>query len=177
MIELFKAGGPVMVPLLGCSLLTVAVIFERGWYLWRLERGREAFISRIVATAAGTEGWKGVRLMRIAAEREAAELGRFLGLLSTMVSLAPLLGIFGTVLGIMETFQFLEPSEAAAPLAAKQGLAQALLTTAFGLAIAMVSLIAWKVFQERISGLRHELEIRCSEVEVALGQPPGADEI
>lgn len=177
MLELFRAGGPVMVPLLACSVLTVAVIVERGWYWWRVASGREPIVARILAAETGAGGGDGddghssaeaVARMRLAAEREAARLGRYLGILGTMVSLAPLLGIFGTVLGIMESFQLLDASAAAAPMAAKQGLAKALLTTAFGLLVAMLSLIALKIFQSRVIAQREAIERACSERELAL---------
>ena len=166
MLELFRAGGPVMFPLLFCSVVAAGVILERALFWWRVARGREGVVERVLAAAVGAPVEAAGR-MRLAAEREAASFGRYLSVLSTMVSLAPLLGIFGTVLGIMESFQFLDAT-LAAPEAARQGLAKALLTTAFGLAIAMVSLIAFKVFQARVAVLRHELEIRCSEKEIAL---------
>ncbi len=180
MLELFRAGGPVMVPLLLCSVIAVGVIVERALFWGRAARGTEGVVSRVLAAAEGgpAEGGpaedgggpaEAAGRMRLAAEREVARLGRNLSVLSTLVSLAPLLGIFGTVLGIMESFQFFDAAALSAPEAAKLGLAKALITTAFGLAIAMVSLIALKVFQARVAMLRHELEIRCTEKEIALG--------
>lgn len=166
MLELFRAGGPVMYPLLACSVVAVAVIFERGIFWWRVLSGRDDVAGRVLAAADEGPRAEAPRRLRLAAEREAAGLQRYLSVLNTMVSLAPLLGIFGTVLGIMDSFRVLDSTM---PETARQGLAQALLTTAFGLAIAMVSLIAYKVFHGRVVRLRHEIEIRSTELEIARG--------
>lgn len=100
--------------------------------------------------------------MQLSAD-EAAEIAeRNLEMLSTMVTLTPLLGIFGTVLGIIESFQLLGAAPIQDPVAASGGLAKALLTTAFGLAIAMPCLIAHRYFQLRALALRRELERRCN---------------
>ena len=112
--------------------------------------------------------------MQQAGAREAVTVTRYLGVLNTMVSLAPLLGIFGTVLGIIESFQLLGDASLIDPVAASGGLAQALITTAFGLGIAMPSLIAYKIFESQSAQLRYELETRCTELELSLGLEPSA---
>ena len=83
-------------------------------------------------------GWE----MQLAAKREVDRMIRYQGTLKIMVSLTPLLGIFGTVLGIIESFSLLGDHALVDPIAASSGLAEALITTASGLAIAMLSLIA-----------------------------------
>ena len=110
--------------------------------------------------------------MRQAAAEEVAKMDERLGILSTMVSFAPLLGIFGTVLGIIESFQLVGNATMTDPTAATGGLAKALITTAFGLAIAMPSLIGFKVFDSKTIRLKSVLEAQCTELEWRLGISP-----
>ncbi len=193
MIEIFYAGGPVMYPLLLCSVITVAIIFERSFFWLRCRNGRrpelitelcsrtengqqefsDGINSDIVARVLieGLESPLSEMSWRLqqAAVREAVEVNRYLDVLNTMVSLAPLLGIFGTVLGIIESFQLLGDASLIDPVAASGGLAQALITTAFGLGIAMPSLIAYQIFQSKSANLRFEMETHATELELSLG--------
>ena len=193
MSEVFVAGGPVMYPLLICSIIALAVIVDRSiiWIRYGKTDGavsvaelcriansdKPSFpddtmhnvvlsVLRIGLESRGDESsWS----MRQAAAAEVTRMGKRLGILSTMVSLAPLLGIFGTVLGIIESFQLAGNATLADPAAPTGGLAKALITTAFGLGIAMPSLIAFKLFDSKTLRLKSELETRCSELEWRLG--------
>jgi len=194
MLNIFQAGGPVMWPLLFCSILTLGVIIERGLFWWGLYRNRRTeAVAELARSAyrvapqflkdakndpvgkvliAGLEGspaqsaWR----MQVAATRQISAATRYLVLLNTMVALAPLLGIFGTVLGIIQSFQLLGDATLSDPIAASRGLAQALITTAFGLAIAMPSLVAFKYFHAKVLGLQQTLEAHSTELEFSLGQ-------
>ena len=118
-------GGPVMIPLAACSVLALAVIIDRAWTWWRLGRSRDHEI--VLARAAKgewTEAWKlgeesrspvarvlaaGILhrnpaptlAMEAAARHEIARLKRFLPVLDTIVTLSPLLGLLGTVTGMI----------------------------------------------------------------------------
>jgi biopolymer transport protein ExbB len=196
MVEIFFAGGPVMYPLLLCSVISLAVIFDRTFFWLRYRNGRRPeLITQLYSYAKNgqqiapddinpdliarvlLEGLISTRdeaswRMQQAGAKEASKVTRNLGVLNTMVSLAPLLGIFGTVLGIIESFQLLGDASLIDPIAASGGLAQALITTAFGLGIAMPSLIAYKVFQSKAEKLRFELEAHATELELSLGLNP-----
>ena len=198
MIEIFLAGGPVMYPLLLCSLIAVAIIIERTIFWWQHKNARhpELIAELCNDTNNGkqtiTDGIshdliariliKGIRCprseaswrMQLAAEQEWIQVSRYLIILSTMVTLTPLLGIFGTVLGVIESFQLLGDPSVIDPLSANSGLAQALITTAYGLGIAMVSLIATKIFNTQSAKLRDELETCCTELELALSLTPSS---
>lgn len=189
MIPVFLAGGPVMWLLLACSVITLAVIIERALFWSRialdrspqqsreLRRGRPLSdaedspdpVVRVLASGAGSPDAEASWRMQTAATREIGRACRNLGVLNTMVALAPLLGIFGTVLGIIQSFQLLGEASLADPVAASRGLAQALLTTAFGLAIAMPSLIAFKYFQARAIRLQQEIEEQATALEITRG--------
>ena len=201
MIDIFFAGGPVMYPLLMCSIIALAVIIDRSIVWMRYgkidstlsvaelcslaesdnldlpEDSMRNVVMRVLRIGLESRRDESSWSMQQAAALEVIRMGKHLGILSTMVSLAPLLGIFGTVLGIIESFQLVGNATLADPAAATGGLAKALITTAFGLGIAMPSLIAFKVFDSKTLRLKSELETRCSEVEWRMGlaptEPPG----
>lgn len=193
MLQIFLAGGPVMYPLLLCSIITLTVIVERGLFWLRVRRNRRPDAVARLARHTGQEelqpssemrndmigevlvaGLNGPRAeapwrMQVAATEKLFAASRNLTLLNTMVALAPLLGIFGTVLGIIQSFQLLGEAAMTDPVSASKGLAQALITTAFGLAIAMPSLIAFKYFQSKALLLQQQIEERTAELEFSLG--------
>jgi len=196
MIELFLAGGPVMYPLLLCSVIALAIIFERTLFWWqhrnnqrpelinklchyaqnrllnRPDESRPDLIARVLIKGLDCSRSEATWRMQIAAEHEWSQVTRYLVVLSTMVTLTPLLGIFGTVLGVIESFQLLGDPSVIDPLSANSGLAQALVTTAYGLGIAMPCLIAVKIFNSHATKLRCELETCCTELELALDLNP-----
>ena len=190
MISIFQAGGPVMYLLLLCSVITLAISIDRILFWLRLRNGRrleliarlcrchqqgcdpadlikikQDVIGRILLLGIendnSTAGWE----MQLAAKLELDRMIQYQGTLKIMVSLTPLLGIFGTVLGIIESFSLLGDHSLVDPIAASGGLAEALITTAFGLAIAMLSLVAFAIFQSLADKLHYEMEIRCTELE------------
>lgn len=193
MIDIFLAGGPIMYPLLVCSIIALAVIVDRtiAWiYHGQIDRklsvkellrqvesndrtdsndSRPSVVLRVLSVGMARRNDGSSWAMLQAAADEVTRMEKHLGILSTMVSFTPLMGIFGTVLGIIESFQLMGDTTLADPAAATGGLAQALITTAFGLAIAMPSLIAFKVFDSKTVRLRSELEARCTELESCLG--------
>lgn len=184
-----------MYPLLICSVIALAVIVDRS-FVW-LQVGKtedrltvaelceiaktdktsiqvdnkQDVVLRVVCVGLDSPRDESSWIMQQAAAAEVNRTGRYLGILNTMVSLAPLLGIFGTVLGIIESFKLTGGSALTDPAAATGGLAQALITTAFGLGIAMPSLIAYRVFDSKTRKLKSELESYCSELEWRLGLP------
>ena len=104
---------------------------------------------------------------------------RYLVGLDTIATLSPLLGIFGTVLGIIESFQVIGMSTVPDPQAVGAGLAEALITTAAGLAVAMPSLIFHNMFQSmserhisRLDKFHREFEIHSEEIESEESSPP-----
>lgn len=190
MISIFQAGGPVMYPLLFCSVITLAIIIDRIIFWFKLRNGRrleliaklcrssqpgcnpgelneikQDLIGKVLLVGIENDrsmaGWE----MKLAAKLELDQMIQYQGTLKIMVSLTPLLGIFGTVLGIIDSFSLLGDHSLVDPIAASGGLAEALITTAFGLAIAMLSLIAFAIFQSLAEKLHYEMEIRCTELE------------
>lgn len=188
MFEIVKAGGWMMFPILGCSILTLAIIVERCWSLrrsrilppelvpeiWNLYRnGRlDAIHLRKVQTssplgailaAAFTHFPKGREAMKESMEhagRQAVHhLERYLNTLGTIASVSPYLGLLGSVLGMIKVFSTFSTSGGIAnPTRLAGGISEILVATAAGLAVAIPSLIFYRYFQGRVTELVIEME-------------------
>lgn len=174
MISIFNRGGWVMWPLLVLSVVSVAISLERAVFWLRLHnRGHRARMQRLTELLrsgqtgpAKTEASRDRTLYGAVAselvgrqwvaeaatveftERYRPDFDRFNAVLATIVTAAPLLGILGTVLGIIRSFDLLGTGEAVGDISGvAAGIAEALITTAFGLIVALVSLFPWMVFR------------------------------
>src|SRR5437867_8674482 len=194
LIEYFLKGGPVMWPILITAVVAVAVISERIIWWWResLKRDPETLEKVFGAIEAGEFReasrlakdspdpiirmiWHGMShfhsslqgALQVAAGVELQKAGRFLTVMDTLVTLAPLLGLLGTVSGIFRTF--LSLGNATVEGATGQitgGIGEALIATMCGLAIAIISLIPFNYFTRRLAQLQFELESAATNVEV-----------
>ncbi|MDZ4830989.1 MAG: MotA/TolQ/ExbB proton channel family protein [Phycisphaerae bacterium] len=173
---IMSRGGPVMWPIFLLSVIAVALSIERGWFWWRLHRTSE--IQRLrrvgdalragnaerVATllARDTSPYAAVALRLIedgasdgvaieAVEQERPRLDRFMNILSTVITAAPMLGILGTVTGIIKSFQLLGGDQTLVdPRQVSAGIAEALITTAAGLVVALVTLFPFMAFRAQV---------------------------
>src|SRR5713101_1396895 len=194
LVKNFEAGGPIMWPILITGLVAVAVVGERIFWWWResrrrdpqtleklfaaLEHGdfREASrLSRDSADPVIRMIWHGMNhfhsslqgALQVAAGVELQKAGRFLTVMDTLVTLAPLLGLLGTVSGIFKTFlQIGGESVEGATKAITGGIGEALIATMCGLAIAIISLIPFNYFSRKLAQLQFELESAATNVEV-----------
>lgn len=190
----FLKGGPIMWPLLACSILSATVILERVWFWWR-ERRRtdESLVQRILALVEAGACDEAVRLggpradmcvqviqgglmhrdhglteaMQVEAARQAARMRQGLGILDTIITLAPLLGILGTVTGIIKSFDLLGQGGIDDPRAVSSGIAEALITTAAGLGVAILTLLPYNYFVARMQTAVALLEKVATQMEVA----------
>ena len=194
LLDLFYKGGPIMWPILACSLLALTVVFERLFFivaetsrrqpklvdsmLDAVERrepelavklGLESkdFVARTLAAALEHRAEKSIAsaLLR-GAERELARYNRGLSVLDTIITLAPLLGLLGTVTGMMGSFGMLGGGELGAPTAITGGIAEALIATAFGLGVAITALIPFNYLNARLEGARRELQDAAAHIEI-----------
>jgi biopolymer transport protein ExbB len=206
MIELFLKGGPVMWPLLATSLVTLTVVIERLLFVAREWRRRQPEAVEAVfrateradlggAVAAGLRSPDPVArslanalehhdqsfssAMLRAANLELKRWNRGLSVLDTAVTLAPLLGLLGTVTGMIHAFGLLGGHELDAPAAITGGIAEALIATAFGLSIAIVALIPFNFLNAGLEEMRHDLEDAASRIELLLlkARPLGARDL
>ena len=201
MLTLIERGGVwVMIPLVGCSVVAVAFVVERLAFWVRLARHRDrAGVERLLGAAergepaqpaGGQDGTSDpvLRVLRcglahrehdlasaleMAASAELSRAERFLPVLDTIVTLSPLLGMLGTVVGIIQSFDMLSASATVEdPQAVTGGIAQALITTATGLSIAIATLIPFNVFRAKTDRLRHEMEEAATRLEILLTRCP-----
>jgi biopolymer transport protein ExbB len=194
LVKYFIAGGPVMWPILITGLVAVAVVGERSFWWWRESRKRDPhrmeqlfaalengdFRRASELSADSTDPvirmiWHGMNHFRsslqgalqVAAGVELQKAGRFLTVMDTLVTLAPLLGLLGTVSGIFRTFLSLGNAEMeGATSAITGGIGEALIATMCGLAIAIFSLIPFNFFNRKLSQLQFELESAATNIEV-----------
>lgn len=198
MLDIFTKGGPVMWPLLITSLVALTVAIERSLFIVRERRRRRPeLIEQILADAeagrigdaiaAGRTSQDFVArtlvyglthrersfanaLLR-AANQELQRFNRGLPVLDTIITLAPLLGLLGTVTGMIRAFGLLGNQALEAPTVITGGIAEALIATAFGLAIAIVALIPFNYLTARLEEARREIEDASTHLELLLVEP------
>jgi biopolymer transport protein ExbB len=196
--QFFSEGGPVMWPILASAIVAVAVVGERAFWWWRESRKRDpqkleqllAALenSDIAAAQTISEGADDpvIRTIRhglehighrhasllgalqLAAGIELKRAGRFLTVMDTLVTLAPLLGLLGTVTGLMRAFLNIGSAELSVS-AVTGGIGEALIATACGLGIAIFSLVPFNYFSARVTQLQFDLETAATNVEVMVG--------
>ena len=182
MFELLKAGGILMVPIVACSILALAIILERFWTLrpsrvappqtvnelWRWIKKKELNGRKLKALqgsspmgrilAGGLLNAKhGREIMKESIEHEASQviqdLERFLNPLGTVATIAPLLGLLGTVIGMIKVFAEIQLAGVGNAGNLAGGISEALITTAAGLSVAIPALICHRYFIRRVDEL------------------------
>ena len=194
--ELFRLGGPVMWPILLVSLMGLTVAFERLFAIWKYNtanvyfrktqltvfeltregRFQEAAVAaakgdspvcRILAQALGNRELGFQETLEAASQLEINSLRRGLSVLDTCITVAPMLGILGTVTGIINTFNLLSAVGIEDPHKATAGLAEALITTAAGLVVAIGCLFPFKYLVSQVKRRTTELEQLIHHFEIA----------
>jgi biopolymer transport protein ExbB len=193
-VDYFVKGGPVMWPILACAIVAVAVLGERVFW-WTRESSRrepekmEKVLSALengdVKTATNIAAnsqdpvlrmiYHGLNhfhtslqgALQVAAGIELERAGRFLTVMDTLVTLAPLLGLLGTVTGLMGAFLKVGDADLSV-MAVTGGIGQALIATACGLGIAIISLIPLNYFNKKVARLQFELETAATNVEIMI---------
>jgi biopolymer transport protein ExbB len=195
MLTYFYQGGPVMYPLLFCSLLSLTVIIERVIFWVREKRFRDRrsldrfmslveenkldgakevaqltkdFVIRVMVCGILHREFSLRDALQMRADEEIARMKRYVPVLDTMITLSPLLGILGTVIGIINSFQMLGTLGVEHPQLITVGIAQALITTAFGLIIAIFSLIPYNYFLSKVEKAALEIEQYGTNLEIIL---------
>ena len=187
MFEIIQSGGILMWPIIACSVIAMAIICERFWTLrtsriiphrlvaqiWNLYREKKLDAARIrmlgrssplgaVLTAGLNNHRHGREVMKDSIEEAGRqvvhELGRFLNTLGTIASIAPLLGLLGTVVGMIKVFSAIMAGGVGDASILAGGISEALITTAAGLSVAIPSVMFHRYFQGRVIELVLKME-------------------
>jgi biopolymer transport protein ExbB len=207
MWEFVRAGGPVMGPLILCSIVSLGIVVERLWTLqerrvmprgliervWQLVESNQVNDKVIAALEQNSPLGRVLaaglvyrhRPREIIMERledtgrhVVHELERFLNTLGTIAGVAPLIGLLGTVTGIIKAFNAINAGGMGDPRMLSGGISEALITTAAGLLVAIPSLICYRYLRGRVDGIVIEMEksaIKLADaVEAAAARAGGA---
>ncbi len=195
---LIQKGGPVMWPLLMTSLIALTTVIERCFFMVGEKRRRNSDavngilefaekgdITKAIESGKSSSDFVARTLVYGLTHREKSfssallqaanlELKRFsqgLPTLDTIITLAPLLGLLGTVTGMIRAFGLLGQKELEAPTVITGGIAEALIATAFGLGVAIIALIPFNYLNARLEEARHEIEDASTHLELSLRKP------
>jgi biopolymer transport protein ExbB len=199
MLEIFYKGGPLMYPILFCSVLALAIFLERLWNFYRFQQNNPELVqevdplladnkfeqasvacqrygsplSRVYVTAIRMAGRTRDQIKSVVEEagsREIASLERYLGLLGTIATITPLLGLLGTVLGMIRAFTVLAVEGVGTPATLGGGISEALITTAAGLTVAIPTILLHKYLTGRVDRISLDLEVKALKVVDQLGK-------
>jgi biopolymer transport protein ExbB len=186
-IDILVKGGVFMYPIILCSIIALAVFLERLWVLRRRQilppefirkieellkkeklsealflcQGDTSSIARIFLAGLKHAG-RGMWLVKESVEerggREAVVLEKRVGILATLANLTPLLGLLGTVSGMIKTFNVISVQGVGNPAPLAGGIAEALITTAAGLCAAIPTLVGHRIIKDKAQSLIFEME-------------------
>jgi len=182
-----------MYPLLACSVIVLTVIIERLMFWNRIDRERDRsavddilefsrkgdweevrrraeaskdYIVRILVSGILHRKFSMIKAMEAAAADEIKRMRQYMTIMDTMITVAPLLGIFGTVIGIITSFDVLGTTGIEHPEAVTAGIAQALITTATGLGIAILTVFPFNYFNTRVEDAAQIIEKYATSLEI-----------
>lgn len=200
MFELIQTGGYLMAPILVCSVIALAIIAERLWSLRKEKIAPKHLVAQIYnmrkknqldmnavnelkensalgrVLAAGLMNMHHSRdVMKESIEETGRhvvhEMEKYLNMLGTVAAITPLLGLLGTVVGMIKVFTAITSQGVGNPAVLAGGISEALLTTAAGLSVAIPALIASRYFRRHVDGLVVHMEEEAIKlVEVIHGQ-------
>jgi biopolymer transport protein ExbB len=203
MFEIVKAGGIMMGPLILASIIAAAIFLERLWTLqakrvlpteltdkvWRWVEQRQIQDKHIFALQQNSPLGKILAAGLANRHRDRSiikesiedtgrhvvhELDRFIGTLGTIASLSPLMGLLGTVLGMIRTFNAITTEGIGNPAALAGGIAEALITTAAGLTVAIPALIGYRFLRSKVERLVVQMEKEAIKLVLAMDSQSGS---
>jgi biopolymer transport protein ExbB len=205
MWEIVRAGGPFMVPIILCSIIAAGILFERLWTLQRkrvlplelIKRVTELTdknqvtpkviealeknspLGRVLAAAlANRDRGRAIMMERVedTGRHVVHELERFINSLGTIASISPLLGLLGTVSGIINSFKAVMMGGMGDPRMLAGGISEALVTTAGGLAVAIPAFIAYRYLRGKVERIVIDMEKIAVKFADSLGASESGEE-
>jgi biopolymer transport protein ExbB len=194
LVSILIRGGFVMIPLLTASVVAMTVILERlvFWRRLRVRRGETSIlalvsegdlpqamqvasashhpVARVLAAGIAAKHLSPSSAMQAAAQAEVSQGRRYLPILDTIITLAPLLGLLGTITGMISAFGIVSEAGLGQPHAITGGIAEALIATATGLLIAIMTLIPYNYLRSKVERLTDVLEEQSTRLELLLGK-------
>lgn len=199
MLDILVAGGWLMLPIVGCSILALTIVLERFYVLSpkRVMPHGDQDQAKLLCTATGVDlvavnelrrsSPLGVVLAEVVVTRDwpqksrtqkieevgrqaVHDLERFLNTLGTIAGITPLLGLLGTVIGMIKVFQTIQVAGVGQPTLLAGGISEALITTAAGLSVAIPSYFFYRYYRARVRALALGLEQAVSDL-IGKGYP------
>ncbi len=197
MFEIIQKGGPVMYPIIFCSILAVAIVIERFYHLYKAKIDTKDFMNNVEITVRHNKIAEAIKIcektpgpiahivragilkhdrsrqeiresIEDAGHQEVPRLEKHLSLLATIAHIAPLLGLLGTVTGMVRAFQIIQEKSASfnpvSPGDLAGGIWEALLTTVAGLIVAIPTVVLYNYLVNRVDEFVLEMERSATEV-------------
>ena len=197
-LNILMKGGWMMIPILACSLLALTVSIERLMYFEKFRASRlaskmlslieqEKFtdalavaehqpspVLRVISTGIHQRANSPTKAMEAAAILELTKMKRGLPALDTVITLGPLLGLLGTIIGMIDSFGIMSQSGLGNPHAVTGGVAEALICTAAGIFVAVTTLIPYNFLLSQVEQESEKIEFYATKTEAVLGEriPP-----
>jgi biopolymer transport protein ExbB len=192
-IELIKQGGVVMIILIVMSIVAVAIVIERLWFFQRESADSKALLRSLGQRVAADDMPGAVKVCKtskgmlprilefglargsknraditdalsIALMENLNMLEKNLGIIGTIAVIAPFVGLLGTVLGIIRAFQDIALKGNSTPAVVAAGVGEALVTTAAGLLVAVVSVVFFNYFKTRIKSFNQDMIVAANQL-------------
>lgn len=191
-IKVLMAGGLLMLPIILCSLVALAIILERGWFFYQLPSAEKADevielvaqgkfndalslseetphpVFRVLASGIRSRASAPEKAMEATGVVEVSRMKRGFPSLDTIITLSPLLGLLGTIIGMIDSFGIMAIEGIGSPHAVTGGVAEALICTAGGITVAVLALIPYNYFVARTDRVTEQIEHYATRYESAL---------
>ncbi|MBW1649336.1 MAG: MotA/TolQ/ExbB proton channel family protein [Deltaproteobacteria bacterium] len=192
MLTIIKQSGIIIYPLILCSVISLTVIIERVFFWISLKKKQDPILRDQIFQSCKKRDWDNIKktttskdhvirilisgivhknfslskAMEAATAEEIKKMRKYMNIVDTIITAAPLLGILGTVTGIIASFSAISSAGIDRPDVVSAGIAQALITTATGLVIALFSLFFYNFFNTQIENAVSNIESYTTSLEV-----------
>jgi len=197
MIQMLIAGGWMMIPIIISSLIAVSIVLERGWFFYHMPTSDNAermiklvaqgkftdalalndresnSVLRVLTAGIHSRASGPEKAMEAAGIAELTNMKRGMPALDTIITLAPLLGLLGTIIGMIDSFGIMADQGIGQPHAVTGGVAEALICTAAGIFVAVIALVPYNYFLSRIERQTELIEYYATRIESSLKKHHG----